>query len=79
VPRGESRASAEALAHELARLPQACMREDRLSLLEQENLGEAAALANELVHGQQSLLEVAAGVERFRAGEGRGGAPVSEG
>jgi enoyl-CoA hydratase len=71
---GESRAAAEALAHELARFPQTCMREDRLSLLEQEGVDEAAAIANELRHGVRSLAEVQAGLERFRAGEGRHGA-----
>jgi enoyl-CoA hydratase len=74
VGRGESRGAAEALAQELARFPQICMREDRLSLLEQDGLDEAAALANELRHGLRSLSEVQAGLERFRAGEGRHGA-----
>ena len=36
VADGQSRAAAEELAQELARFPQRCMREDRLSLLEQE-------------------------------------------
>ncbi len=70
---GESRAAAEALAHELARFPQTCLREDRLSLLEQEGLEEPAALAVELEHGLRSLREVQQGLERFRAGEGRHG------
>jgi enoyl-CoA hydratase len=74
VPAGESRAAAEALAHELARFPQACLREDRLSVVEQEGLDEAAALAHELEHGMRSLAEVQDGLERFRAGEGRHGA-----
>ena len=73
VPRGGSRAAAETLAHELARFPQTCMREDRLSVLEQDGLDETAAMANELEHGVCSLTEVRAGVERFRAGEGRHG------
>jgi enoyl-CoA hydratase len=73
VPVGESRAAAEALARELARFPQTCMREDRLSLLEQEGLGEPAAIANELRHGIRSLAEAQAGLERFRAGAGRRG------
>src|SRR5437588_894302 len=34
VPAGEARAAAEDLARELARFPQTCMREDRLSVLE---------------------------------------------
>ena len=40
VAPGQSRAAAEELASELARFPQTCMREDRLSLLEQEGLDE---------------------------------------
>ena len=73
VPAGESRAAAEALAHELARFPQRCLREDRLSALEQEGLDEATAMAGELEHGVRSLAEAAAGIERFRAGAGRHG------
>jgi enoyl-CoA hydratase len=73
VADGSSRAAAEALASELAALPQRCLREDRLSLLEQDGLDEAAALANELGHGVRSLEEVQAGLERFRAGAGRHG------
>jgi enoyl-CoA hydratase len=73
VGAGESRAAAEALAHELARFPQTCMREDRLSLLEQEGLDEATAMSGEFEHGLRSLAEVQAGLERFRAGAGRHG------
>jgi enoyl-CoA hydratase len=70
---GESRAAAEALALELTAFPQTCMREDRLSLLEQDGLTESDAIANELRHGLRSLEDVASGVERFRAGAGRHG------
>jgi enoyl-CoA hydratase len=70
---GESRSAAEALARELAAFPQTCMREDRLSLLEQDGLSEPEAMANELSHGLTSLTQVAAGLERFRAGAGRHG------
>ena len=73
VPNGTSRAAAEALAHELARFPQTCLREDRLSLLEQEGMDEPTAIANELEHGMHSLAEVQAGLERFRGGAGRHG------
>jgi enoyl-CoA hydratase len=73
VPDGESRPAAEALARELAALPQTCMRQDRLSLIEQEGLDEAAALANELGHGIRSLEDARDGLERFRAGAGRHG------
>ena len=74
VADGSSRAAAEELAAELAAFPQRCMREDRLSLLEQDGLDETAAMANEFGHGVRSLEEVAAGLERFRAGAGRHGA-----
>ncbi|MGZ6702235.1 MAG: crotonase/enoyl-CoA hydratase family protein [Solirubrobacteraceae bacterium] len=73
VPVGSSRAAAEELAHRLAAFPQTCMREDRMSLLEQEGLDETAALGNELRHGMRSLQEVQAGLTRFRAGAGRHG------
>jgi enoyl-CoA hydratase len=74
VRAGESRPAAEALAHELAHFPQTCLREDRLSLLEQAGLEESVAMANELEHGMRSLAEVRDGIERFRSGDGRHGA-----
>ncbi len=74
VPRGEARAAAEALAAELARLPQAALRGDRLSAYEQWDLGYQAALANELRHGVATLAEGLAGAARFAAGAGRHGA-----
>jgi enoyl-CoA hydratase len=74
VPTGTSLAAARALAAELARFPQTCLREDRLSALEQEGRPEAEALVNELAHGRRSLREVQAGLERFRSGAGRHGA-----
>jgi enoyl-CoA hydratase len=73
VPVGESRAAAEALARELARFPQTCMREDRLSVLEQSGLAEEQAMRVEFAHGLRSLEEVQAGLERFRSGAGRHG------
>jgi enoyl-CoA hydratase len=74
VADGSSRAEAEELARELARFPQTCMREDRLSLLEQAGLSEQDAMVGELEHGIRSLAEVQAGLERFRSGAGRHGA-----
>jgi enoyl-CoA hydratase len=50
------------------------MRQDRLSLLEQQAMSERHGLANELAHGLRSLAEASEGIERFRAGEGRRGA-----
>jgi len=75
VPSGTARARAEALASELAAYPQACLRNDRLSVLAQDGLDEAAALRQELEYGVRSLEAGAAqGAERFRRGEGRHGA-----
>jgi enoyl-CoA hydratase len=73
VANGTSRKAAEALARELAAFPQLCMREDRLSLLEQDGLSESDAIAGELEHGMRSLAHVQAGLERFRGGAGRHG------
>ena len=73
VPHGSSRGAAEELARELAGFPQTCMREDRLSVLEQWGLSEEEAIAGELDHGVRSLADVQAGLERFRSGAGRHG------
>ncbi len=74
VPPGTSRQEAERLAHELAALPQRCLRNDRTSLLDGEGRTEHDAMARELELGLDSLSDVGAGLERFRAGEGRHGA-----
>jgi enoyl-CoA hydratase len=77
VPPGEALSTAQELAARLAALPQTCLREDRSSLLEQEGLDEAAALANEFRHGQVSLgADALSGAARFAAGEGRHGQGV---
>jgi enoyl-CoA hydratase len=75
VAPGQARAAAEALAGELAALPQACLRSDRASALEAASLTEEEAMANEFGHGLRVLSapDFAAGVERFRGGAGRGG------
>jgi len=76
VPKGQARAAAEALAAELARFPQRCLRNDRASLLAQWSLPEDAALRNEFRLGLDTLGsgESAAGAARFARGAGRGGA-----
>jgi enoyl-CoA hydratase len=76
VPDGTARQEAEALAASLCRLPQDCLRNDRLSMLEQEGLSEADAIANEFVHGRESLgsRQLGDGVRRFQGGAGRHGA-----
>ncbi len=78
VPDGSARRAAVALAAELAALPQAALRGDRLSALEQWGLDEAAAAANELRRGLATLAsgETAEGARRFAAGAGRHGTPV---
>ena len=78
TPSGEALAAAIALAAELSTLPQACMRSDRLSALEQWDLDEQAAIRNELTRGLQVLEsgETEQGARRFAGGEGRGGASV---
>ncbi|GAA3495167.1 crotonase/enoyl-CoA hydratase family protein [Streptomyces prasinosporus] len=73
VPVGRARTEAEELAASLARFPQACLRSDRASVLEQEGLGEEEALAAELRQGAAVLAESLEGAARFAAGAGRHG------
>lgn len=70
--------AAVALAHELAALPQRCMRNDRLASYRQWGLDLDDAIAQEFVLGMDTLEdpELAETVGRFIAGEGRGGAPA---
>ncbi len=55
VPEGQALRAALELARDLAALPQTCLRNDRLSMLESLDLDEQAALENEVRHGRQSL------------------------
>ena len=75
VPPGEALAAAVALAHELAALPQRCMRNDRLSAIEQWDLDEDSAMRNELWRGRDSIAsgDALEGAARFAAGAGRHG------
>lgn len=74
VPHGQARQVAEALAGELARFPQVCLREDRLSAYEQFSLTWEQALANEFRHGLVSMQAGStAGAQRFDGGLGRHG------
>ena len=74
VPTGRARAEAERLAAELARFPQTCLRQDRLSVLDQQGLPETDALAVEFQHGLVSLAaDSVAGAGRFAEGAGRHG------
>jgi enoyl-CoA hydratase len=77
VPPGQALEAAQALARQIAAFPQTCLREDRASLLEQDGLDEAAALANEFAHGMTSLaVDALPGAARFASGEGRHGEGV---
>ncbi|MFL1898939.1 crotonase/enoyl-CoA hydratase family protein [Streptomyces tauricus] len=73
VPPGRARAEAEALAASIAGFPQACLRADRSSVLDQEGLSERAGLSVELRHGRGVLAESVEGAARFSAGAGRHG------
>jgi enoyl-CoA hydratase len=75
VPKGTARAEAVALAHELAALPQRCLRSDRLSALEQWSLGWREAMLNEFHRGMTVITsgESKEGATRFAAGAGRHG------
>jgi enoyl-CoA hydratase len=80
VPSGQALAAAKQLAHELARFPQAALRSDRLSAIEQWALGWEQAVQNEFRLGIATVEsgETEAGARRFAAGAGRHGNPVAE-
>jgi enoyl-CoA hydratase len=76
APHGETLPYAIALAHQLAALPQRCLRNDRMSAIEQWDLDERAAIENELARGLDTIRsgETAVGAQRFAGGAGRHGA-----
>lgn len=75
VPTGQACAEALALAEQLAGFPQEALRNDRLSVYEQEDLSFERAITNELERGMATLAsgETDVGARRFDAGSGRGG------
>jgi enoyl-CoA hydratase len=77
--RGGALEVAVALAQELARLPQLCLRSDRRSSYEQWGLSIDGALRNEFERGAATIAsgETLEGAARFAAGAGRHGAPAS--
>jgi enoyl-CoA hydratase len=79
VESGAALDGAVALGHELARLPQVCMRNDRRSSYEQWGLSLDDALRNEFEHGSATIAsgETLEGAGRFAAGAGRHGGPAS--
>jgi enoyl-CoA hydratase len=75
VPSGTARAAAEALAADIARFPQACVRNDRLSTYQSLGRSIEDALAVEYRYGEASIEAGALdGAGRFAAGAGRHGA-----
>jgi enoyl-CoA hydratase len=74
VPQGQALAEAIALAQQLTRFPQTCLRSDRQSSYEQWGLDVAQALVNEAERGLPALrAEARFGAARFAEGKGRGG------
>jgi len=63
------------LAHQLAALPQQCLRSDRRSAYEQWGMSEHEAMRNEVRLGLETIRsgETQSGAERFAAGAGRHG------
>ena len=72
---GEALSAALVLAKEIAAFPQLCMRNDRLSALEQWDFGEDEAIENEFKRGVATLKsgESKSGAAAFDAGKGRHG------
>jgi enoyl-CoA hydratase len=74
VPPGTAREAAEDLAVHLARFPQTCLRNDRLSVLDGVGEDETAGMKTELAYGMESLAaDARAGAARFANGAGRHG------
>jgi enoyl-CoA hydratase len=67
------------LAQKLASFPQAAMRQDRLSVIEQWGLSEEEAIANEISHGMVTVAsgETDSGAKNFGRGAGRHGKAVT--
>jgi enoyl-CoA hydratase len=78
VGKGQALAEALALAHQLADLPQVCLRSDRMSALEQWGMTEEDAAVNEARRGRDVVRsgETQAGATRFAEGAGRSGAAL---
>jgi enoyl-CoA hydratase len=79
VEPGQSLPEALKLAHQLARLPQAALRSDRLSAIEQWSLDWQQATVNEFRLGIATVAtgETEDGARRFASGAGRHGQTVS--
>jgi enoyl-CoA hydratase len=80
VPPGRALPEAIALARELAALPQAALRSDRLSSYEQWSLGLEEALSTEYRHGMATLTtgEMHGGLDLYASGDWRNARHASE-
>lgn len=78
VEDGTSLQAAVELAHQLSKLPQLCMRNDRRSAYEQFGMSLDEALAHEFDLGMQTIAsgETLEGARRFASGVGRHGVPL---
>jgi enoyl-CoA hydratase len=76
VPAGQALAASLELATQLSAFPQACLRNDRLSALDQWSLSWDDAMRAEVALGRASLAtgESRTGAQRFSGGQGRHGA-----
>jgi enoyl-CoA hydratase len=70
---GAALETALALAEEIARFPQACMRADRMSAIRQWSRDPAAALVGEWESAETFRSEGIEGAGRFASGKGRAG------
>ena len=79
VAPGEACRAAVELAHQLAALPQVCLRSDRMSALEQWGLTEEDAALVEARRGRDVIRsgETLEGAARFAGGAGRGGVALA--
>jgi len=75
VEDGQSKPEAEQLARQIATFPKTCMRNDRLSAIEQFGMDLKAAMANEFEYGVKTLEsgEYLDGSKAFTHGEGKHG------
>ena len=74
VDHGKARVAAEAMAHEIARFPQAAVRADRRSVIETYGVPVREAMRREWANGVEAhFKEGVAGAGRFAAGLGRHG------
>jgi len=80
VGAGEALPAAIELARRIASFPQTCLRNDRLSAIEQWGLEETPAMQNEIKRGLDTLAsgEAQAGASAFSSGSGRHGSPRAD-